>query len=369
MNEYFLSKEKLNEIAVFNGFYNTDSFYRKDNLKFFKENILRNLLSLQPELTSITEKFLEKAPTARYINDVFAEYFADKINIKYFGDTLFSKHFAFHKNESRRMKCFKSIAEEYPDFLSLAHKHLLDKYTQDATIYDIYFQLLKKNKSHNLPKDEVLSNISKLETGYDIPFCKKKINAYLQNFPKDSLTFDKITEGMGDSIQKLGTLKSFWEEKLIEFPKDIQDKYLEKTKEINLFEEEKSFFYSIKINPQYIMEKTKISQSKADGFCSEFQMAFSSFICSKYADCSTTNGYQGRAVNLLFKSIEQRNETEEFFKTIASDLPTFVNEKFIKDNSSLRETFENYLSKTFLAVSLTKELSPKGDNKAMKRKI
>lgn len=373
MNEY-LNKDCLKDIGLFNGFFR---FHKrvdlKEKLEYFDKHVLQDLLKKQPELSDVYKKFKSDLSYENFTNIAFSEAFDGKIKISNFTNQIFSKSYRFNGDLSQRTKMFKSIFEQNENFLIDTHNYLLNNNVyDDFQIFDSYFQFLKSKTKikNNLNTDEIKQNIDSFLTSNDLNSCKKKINAYLHNLPKDINTYNHIMDKMRDVIKSTALVKNFWEDKLDLFPKNIKELYHKNNIQFSPFTEELSYHYRFSIDSQYIIQQTGVAQKRADDFKMAFYNSLSTFLLKIFPDSEKSNNSQLSGINFNFKTLEDRKKAQDFCNAVGSDLNSLLKSNINDSNySNKTNNLTEYFDKLYLALSLNNELNTNNPVKKIKNKI
>lgn len=373
MNEY-LNKDCLKDIGLFSGFFGFNKRVDlKEKIEYFDKHVLQDLLVKQPELLLTNERFKLNLSYESFTNIAFSESFDGKIKISNFTKQIFSKSYRFNGDLSQRTKLFKSIFEQNENFLLDTHNYLINNNVyDDFQIFDFYFQSLKSKSKvkNNLDRNEILQNIDSFLTANDLNCCKKKINAYLNNFPKDMNTYNHIMEKMGDVINSTALVKIFWEDKLESFPKNIKDIYYQNNVQFSPFKEELSYHYRFSIDSQYIIQQTGVAQKRADDFKMAFYNSLSTFLLKTIQDSEKSNNSQLSGINFNFKTLEDRKKAQDFCNAVGSDLNSLLKSNINDSNySNKTNNLTEYFDKLYLALSLNNELNTNNPVKKIKNKI
>lgn len=317
MEKYFLNQDQLAAACIFCGFTNSKISPRmtlSQKITFAEDRIFKDLLTKQPELQNLHDSFIKELDSLKFRNIAFCEKFAGKIQLENFTHQLFSKNYNYG-TDSTRMNVFKYTLENHSPLLNVLHdflKHYNKK--DDLILFDFYFQALKdKNVDRkSLDNKEVMSNIDSFFPGYEVSFQKKKINAYLSNFPKDETLYSHIMQEMGETISKNGDLKSFWDEKLKKFPLNVQHEHHKRNITINPFLEQTGHYYKFIINPEFVIEKSQCSQSKAYNFCSVLHSTLGDFISQTFKSSNEVKESNTSSVSFNFSSEIEKESSQGF---------------------------------------------------------
>jgi hypothetical protein len=374
MDKYFLNESKLNAVCLFHHLERlSPKIALASRINEIDKRVIKDLLIKQPELDPLEKEFLKEIDSPKLANLLFSKKFDGKIEISNFTHQLFTKAPGFDATPYR-VKIFKEILNEYPPVLKLVHqKKKQSPVKNDLILFDFYFTALKDKKTDrkSLGDKEVLDNIDSFSPEFDFLSQKKKINAYLNNFPKDLILYDHIMEQMGEFIRKSAVMKIFWEEKITKFPKEIQQKYQQENIVITPWVQESNYYYKFKINPQYVIEKGNVPQSKAENFCRVLHNAIGDFVSDEFKTSIQIRENSNNSVSFNFDSQQERDDVENFCKSIGHDIDSLIksfNHNDSYHNQSLQ--IDNYLDKLYLATSLNKELSIKNSPTSVtKRKI
>ena len=230
-------------------------------------------------------------------------------------------------------------------------------------------ELIRKN----LNEKEILVNIDHFNA--DRPaFLKKKINAYLSNFKRDETLYKHIIDSVGQHIEKNGTVKIFWEEKLNLFDKSIVNLYKNSDKaEMPWGKTEDLFLYNFYVNIEYVVTKSHLTQNQSSYLVGSFVRALTNFLETNY-NCSNMGGYHNTKVCVVFEKEDDKNRAKVFCEQIKNNLEEIINGYFKKDktHSTLDEQMKEYFTKLNFAFDLDKQLINKEDSstsKISKRKI
>ncbi|NCP98075.1 hypothetical protein GW796_08655 [archaeon] len=372
MTTYYLTKEDLLKICIFNGVFSEDVSYNYlssgDTSKdFFDEYIIRNLLYKNPLLQKDFDN-LTKDNKSIHINS-FIDIFDGKIKSMDFYDTIFGTSYCRVKDkDSKRINFFKKLFESDSSLILELHDKLKKSDNgEDFALHDAYFQILKtkKAKELNIDHNEIRTNIDKFSTNLEFTYCKKKINAYLNNFPKDINLYNHIIKNLDNEINRMGSVRVFLEEKISLFPQKVIDKHHQELISLSPFTEEKNFHYSIKINAEYLISNFKKSQTEALEIKKNFHIEFSEFLCNKFKNCNRIKMYQGIGVNLIFQNEKDRDEAIHIFSLISQDFDSLFGNA---NTSPGANYFTTYLERLEALTKLNNELDI-NQGKTKKNKI
>jgi hypothetical protein len=377
MNKYFLSKDVLSAICSFHCIrHQPISYHYQEGIEEINKNLIRDLIVKQPNLNSEYQSFLEllKSPQ-NFPTETFSSVFKDKIEINNFINQIFNKAAFFNKGPER-LNVLNYILEQYPYFFNLTHNFLKENNDQiqvnyDATLYQFYFKGVKSKKINKtmIDRHEILDNIQSFDTRNYESLYKAKLNAFMSIEPKDNELFQYITESMGDSIIKNAVVKRFWEEKLVKFPKEIQDNYNNSKVSINPFTDSVNYHYIFQINRQYVIEQSQVAETKADAFNRVFHNALSNLISSNFKSKKRLME-NNPSVEFLFSDIDERDKVQQFCNLIIKDISSIIKGANFNGHYSEQETYiDNCLNKIYLAYSLNNELNTDRESIKNKNKI
>lgn len=306
--KYLLEKEDLSLIALLNGlppFYDLRPSYN-DKLKKWDEKIFNILFEKQPELKSLYDKFKEELKTEKKGNIIFAEIFANKIELESSVGFIFDVDYGFKGKLAERIKLFKKLHEKNKDFLVYLHNRIKSNSNNDDYLFDSYFQLMKSKKSDKsiFTKQEVLENIKNFYTGDVFNLCQKKINAYLSLFDRTQALYDFITQDMNNILKKSALINNFWEEKFELFPDCVKKE--EQKLEMKTHYGIKNFSYHFALNGEWLIRDYKFSKAESESFPQNFNKGLLKIIKEKY-------------------TVEVNSSSNSIFK-ISSDYNDIINE-------------------------------------------
>jgi hypothetical protein len=343
----------------------------------FHNSLVRDLIIKQPGLSEIYDNFVKRLKIGGvFPSSLFAEMFADKIDIENFKDQLLTKDFCF-KDKLKRKNALTFLLEKYPPFILMVHDFISDKrkanynFSEDPLLYEFYLNSLKaKNPiKDNLPSDEILSNIDAFNSIYEPSINKKKLNAYIVHFPNDIVLYNHIMENMGSLITNDGVFKKLWEDKTITlFPNDVQELYRNKNVQIKMWDEEFSYHYKFQINLEYIIENSQIATSKAERFHRVFHNTLGNLINSKFNPLGETRTGLP-SISFLFSSDDDRQRVRTFCHSVKENILFLIKSfNFDADYMVQSNSMEEYLKKMHMAFTLTEDLNsaPSKVNKVRK---
>ncbi len=391
---YYLDEYDIIKVCVYNGISNHYAFIRQPlnkQISILEERLFTKLLVKNPKMKPFVDSFLKQYAEHYQLNsgkpstiENIKNFWKNKITIEEFSEAILSSNYIY-REDSDRLKFFKSLFEKSPNFLNLVHKHIQssiqDKnevsiYTNISdSIYDAYFQMLKSKNATSIKKDlnpnEIKENIDSFQPTKPNNL-KKKINAYLSNFAKDSVLYNHITKQLEDVISKNGTIKNFWEEKISLFTSDVIKKHNNEKTELPWGTSSSTYLYSFQLNPEFIVEKTHITQNQALYFRGTFHNAIADFISKNFnGELANLNGGTYYSVNIIFSELDNKTRAEAFCETIKSNIEHIVTTYCKKEtNPNLSEQLKEHFKKLNLAFDLDKKLNQKGQtHKPIKNKI
>lgn len=394
MTTYYLEEYDLIKICIFNGISNHYAFIRQpvDKQKtILEERLFNNLVLKNPKMKPFVDSFLIQY-TQHYQEtkgqpstiEQIKKFWANKITLEEFSEPILSSSYIY-REDSDRLKFLKSLFEKSPNFLLMVHTHIQNViknkpshtiYTNISdSVYDAYFQMLKNKSSTDIRKKidltEIEENISSYQPNKPNS-VKKKINAYLNNFQRDSQLYEKITKELSEQINNNGTIKLFWDEKIPLFSSDVIKKHNSEKTEIPWGKTYSSFLHTFQLNPEFIVEKAHITQNQAIYFRGAFHSALADFI-SKNFNGNIVNLHGGTyySVNIIFDDVENKNRTESFCNILQTNLETIVTTYCKKEtNHNINEQLTEHFKKLNLAFELDKTLNQKEKiQKPIKNKI
>lgn len=364
-----LNEDELRSIICITGGTNFDT---KKEKKYW-DLLTKDLLIKQPELNSIYNNFIEfhlkdKMPILGFLN-----LFENKIFIESFIEKSFYKHYSY--NGDNRNSFFKSISNKFPNFIVKLHYYINEnkQHLADFDIYDTYFQLLKSKKidSSILNNNEVLENINSFFVDRDANSFKKKINAYLNYFPRDENLYNKIMDNNEIYINQSATLKNIWEEKIQLFPPEVILKHQKNKIKFIPSQHSEGFYYSFSLNEEYIVEFAKVKLDTAVNFRNKFLENLGEFIVKNIPDSKIINTGKRNSMQLILSDFESKEKTKNFCKIIEEDFASLLQPKFLNlsVNELLNFELNSYLTRLFFVIKLDESLSTKEDNFKPKNKI
>ncbi len=395
---YYLEEYDLIKICLFNGIGNHYAFTRQPldrQVEMIKERLFDQLLENNPKMKPFVDSFL-KQYSEHYIStngkpspiEQIKTFWKNKLTIEDFSEAVLSSNYIF-REDSDRLKFLKSLFEKSPTFLNIVHAHIqssihnkniiknnIQIYTNISdSIYDAYFQMLKSKLSANIRKTLKLETIKENIDSYhpDKPnSIKKKINAYLSNFTRDISLYEHITKQLEDPIKKNGTIKLFWDDKINLFTPDVVKKHNSEKTEISWGESSSSYLYSFKLNPEFIVEKSHLTQNQSLYFRGTFHNAISDFLSKNFnGSLVSLNGGTYYSVNIIFDDLSDKNRASAFCDLVKNNIDHIIATYCKKEsNSNINEQLNEYFKKLNLAFELDKKLESKENViKPIKNKI
>lgn len=395
---YYLEEYDLIKICLFNGIGNHYAFTRQSLDRqevMFKERLFDKLLENNPKMKPFVDSFL-KQYSEHYIStsgkpspiEQIKTFWKNKLTIEDFSEAVLSSNYIF-REDSDRLKFLKSLFEKSPTFLNIVHAHIqssihnkniiknnIQVYTHISdSIYDAYFQMLKSKLSVNIRKtlksEAIKENIDSYRPD-KLNSIKKKINAYLNNFTRDTSLYEHITKQLEDPIKNNGTIKLFWDDKINLFTPDVAKKHNSEKTEISWGESSSSYLYSFKLNPEFIVEKSHLTQNQSLYFRGTFHSAISNFLCKNFNGSTVSlNGGTYYSVHVIFNDLIDKNRASAFCDLVTNNIEHIITSYCKKEsNSNINEQLNEYFKKLNLAFELDKKLeSREKTTKPIKNKI
>lgn len=391
---YYLDEYDIIKVCVYNGISNHYAFIRQPlnkQITILEDRLFTKLLAKNPKMKPFVDSFLKqyteqyqatggKPSTIEHIKN----FWKDKITIEEFSEAILSSHYVF-REDADRLKFLKSLFEKSPNFLKIVHKHIQSSiqnknevsiYTNISdSIYEAYFQMLKSKSASVIKKDlninEIKENIDSFQP-VKPNSVKKKINAYLSNFTKDSVLYNHVNKQLEEVISRNGTIKIFWEEKIALFTPDVIKQHNNEKTELPWGSSSSTYLYSFQLNAEFIVEKTHITQNQAIYFRGTFHNAIADFVSKNFnGELANLNGGTYYSVNIIFNDLDNKNRAEAFCETIKRNIENIVTAYCKKEtNPNLSEQLNEHFKKLNLAFDLDKKLDQKqSTQKPIKNKI
>lgn len=374
MTKYFLNEDVLMTICYFHQTLegSVKTTYRQEIkeqiIKNLNNQLFKDLLIKQPELNNIYEAYTSKINNSKgdvYPSSLFAEMFADKIEIDNFKIQLLTKNYTF-KDKIKRQNIFKYLLEEHPPFLKLVHDFIKDNkdagntfLSEDSLLWNFYFTTLKNKGSiyDILKSEEILDNIDFFNSPFEVALNKKKLNAYLMHFPKDMNLYEHIMQNMGKLLNSDALFKQLWEDKINLFPKDVQDDYYKQNITIKPWMEQSSYHYKFQVNEEYIIEQAKVSSIKAEKFSRVFHNSLGSIIRNQFNPINETKT-DIPSVSFLFSIEKDRSRAKIFCNSVAENILFLIkNTNFDLQYNEQYELIDRELQKIYMTFALGEELN------------
>ena len=380
---YYLEEYDIIKVCTFHGISNHYGFVKhslQDQISILKNRLFEPLLEKNPKMKPYVDTFINKYSQA-YIQNKgnfqplieIKNFWADKINIQDFSKPLLSSAYVF-REDSDWLKFLKSIFEKSPNFLKITHEYIQSAIHNKESlldipdsVYDAYFQMLKHKLGATFKKGFTpLSIKENIDSFYPTNknTIKKKINAYLSNFPKDQSLYEHIIKELGEHIETSGTIKIFWNEKINLFPNDIAQQYNNTKTQISWGSSSSSYLYSFALNPEFIVEKSNITQNQALYFRGTFHSALSDFLTKNFnGKTLSLNGdgqYFNAGINIVFMEPSDIEKVMAFDNVLKNNIESLVSSYCKKDgNSQISDLLEEYFKKLNFAFELDKTLANK----------
>jgi hypothetical protein len=302
--------------------------------------------------------FLKECEDNELYSSTFPAIFANKILIENFTEQLLTKHYKC-ENDRDRTKTFSRILKNYPPFFNLVHDFIKNNTEKcDSTLYGFYFKSLSSNiiTKCNINREEVISIIDSYDTNNDENFAPKKLNAYISLEPKDISLYNHIMKNMNESISNNGKVKATWEDAIKNFDKQSQEQYENKNISLSPLTEEEGYYYMFKLNTQYVVEKTRVHEARADRFNRALHQSVSDLVKSEFK--SLKEFKYTSSVEFTFSSIEDKNEVKNFCNFFIKDINSLISQiDFIKSVEDHKKLCNSFLEKAYLAYCLNNQLS------------
>jgi hypothetical protein len=132
--------------------------------------------------------------------------------------------------------------------------------------------------------------------------------------------------------------------------------------------EEEGYYYMFKVNNQYIVEKTKVHEARADRFNRALHLSVSDLVKSEFK--SLKQFKYTSSVEFTFSNIEDKNAVKDFCNFFIKDINSIISQiDFIKSVDDHKKICDQYLEKAYMAYCLNNQLGNNNSNKNNKFKI
>lgn len=336
-------------------------FQKKDN--GFDKYFFNKIREKQPELFNLIDVFWEKAKKEKRIEYIFADIFADKINIEYFHDLIFN-HIGNRKIYTEdRVNLIRNTIEENPSLFEKLHQKLLG--VEDDLLIKIYINLLLKFhqniQSENKDK-EILLILSRKKNKFTENQSIKILNIMVKIFNNNQKNYDEIVLFFKENIKKYHDLRN----KIQEYEKKIWEKFLIEEKKENVVELSKIYSINFNIKIDIFIDDYQINKDQAIIFINNFYQALSDYLISKYPKI-IKNYITNSGMVISTNHYDSFLTIEKEIENMSIQLPNiFLN--FKKEINKNNLSFD-FFKKVMDSLKIKNELDEKLDSISMKKNM